>query len=92
MLPLLLIAAAYLIGSIPFSYLVVRLMTGQDIRQHGSRNMGATKVARSFGASDRQIFLTVALPSSVPMLLTGLRLGLLVNFGANSLEWKRIVL
>ncbi len=34
------------------------------------------KVARSFGASDRQIFLTVALPSSVPMLLTGLRLGL----------------
>jgi NitT/TauT family transport system permease protein len=34
------------------------------------------KVARSFGASDRQIFLTVALPSSVPNLLTGLRLGL----------------
>src|SRR5947208_1809500 len=34
------------------------------------------KVARSFGASDRQIFLTVALPSSVPLLLTGLRLGL----------------
>ncbi len=34
------------------------------------------KVARSFGASDRQLFLTVALPSSVPMLLTGLRLGL----------------
>lgn len=34
------------------------------------------KVARSFGASDRQMFLTVALPSSVPLLLTGLRLGL----------------
>jgi NitT/TauT family transport system permease protein len=34
------------------------------------------KVARSFGASDRQLFLTVALPSSVPLLLTGLRLGL----------------
>src|SRR5205823_8243591 len=49
MLPLLLIAAAYLIGSIPFSYLVVRRMTGQDIRQHGSRNVGATNVARSFG-------------------------------------------
>jgi len=49
MLPLLLVAASYLIGSIPFSYLVVRLMTGQDIRQHGSRNVGATNVARSFG-------------------------------------------
>lgn len=34
------------------------------------------KVARSFGASDAQLFLTVALPSSVPLLLTGLRLGL----------------
>ena len=34
------------------------------------------KVARSFGASDGQLFLTVALPSSVPNLLTGLRLGL----------------
>ncbi|HEY4265584.1 MAG TPA: ABC transporter permease [Micropepsaceae bacterium] len=34
------------------------------------------KVARSFGASDAQLFKTVALPSSVPNLLTGLRLGL----------------
>ncbi len=34
------------------------------------------RVARSFGSSDRQLFLTVALPSSVPLLLTGLRLGL----------------
>ena len=34
------------------------------------------KVARSFGATDRQLFITVALPSSVPLMLTGLRLGL----------------
>jgi NitT/TauT family transport system permease protein len=34
------------------------------------------KVARSFGCNDRQMFLTVVLPSSVPMLLAGLRLGL----------------
>ena len=34
------------------------------------------KVARSFGCNDRQLFLTVVLPSSVPMLLAGLRLGL----------------
>jgi ABC-type nitrate/sulfonate/bicarbonate transport system permease component len=34
------------------------------------------KVARSFGGNDWQLFLTVALPSSVPMLLAGLRLGL----------------
>lgn len=34
------------------------------------------KVARSFGGNDWQMFTTVALPSSVPMLLSGLRLGL----------------
>lgn len=49
MLPTLLVAASYLIGSIPFSYLVVRLLTGADIRRHGSQNVGATNVARTFG-------------------------------------------
>ena len=44
----------------------------------GMRTLDAdfVKVARSFSASDREIFRTVALPSSVPLLLTGLRLGL----------------
>ena len=49
MLPAALIVAAYLIGSIPFSYLVVRMVAGADIREHGSRNVGATNVARNFG-------------------------------------------
>jgi len=34
------------------------------------------KAARSFGASDAQLFRTVVLPGSVPCILTGLRLGL----------------
>jgi ABC-type nitrate/sulfonate/bicarbonate transport system permease component len=44
----------------------------------GVRTLDANfiRVARSFGSSDRQLFLTVALPSSVPLLLSGLRLGL----------------
>lgn len=33
------------------------------------------RMARSFGADDRQIFRTIALPSSVPFLIAGLRLG-----------------
>ena len=49
MLPAVLILSAYLIGSIPFSYLVVRIVAGADIRHHGSRNVGATNVARTFG-------------------------------------------
>jgi ABC-type nitrate/sulfonate/bicarbonate transport system permease component len=36
---------------------------------------GLIKAARSFGASDLQLFRTVALPGSVPFILTGLRLG-----------------
>lgn len=48
-LPLALVAQAYLLGSIPFSYLVVRLISGDDIRLHGSGNVGATNVMRNFG-------------------------------------------
>jgi glycerol-3-phosphate acyltransferase PlsY len=48
-LPYILIIAAYLIGSIPFSFLVVKIVAGADIRAHGSRNVGATNVARNFG-------------------------------------------
>jgi glycerol-3-phosphate acyltransferase PlsY len=44
-----LLVTSYVIGSIPFSFLIVKLMTGADIRQIGSRNVGATNVARSFG-------------------------------------------
>ena len=49
MLAAALIVAAYLIGSIPFSFLIVKMTTGADIREVGSRNVGATNVARSFG-------------------------------------------
>lgn len=38
---------AYLAGSIPFGYLLVRAFRGQDIRATGSGNIGATNVARS---------------------------------------------
>ncbi len=49
--PAALVVLAYLIGSIPFSYLVARLASGTDIRQAGSRNVGATNVARTVGKS-----------------------------------------
>lgn len=49
MLPVALIALAYLIGSIPFSFLVAKLFAGKDVRMHGSRNVGATNVARTAG-------------------------------------------
>ncbi len=44
---LLSIPLAYLLGSIPFGYLLVRVFRHQDIRAIGSGNIGATNVARS---------------------------------------------
>jgi acyl phosphate:glycerol-3-phosphate acyltransferase len=46
---LLLLAASYLIGSIPFSYLVARWFGVGDVRRVGSGNVGATNVMRSAG-------------------------------------------
>ncbi len=39
-------AASYLLGSIPFGYLLVRIFKGEDVRASGSGNIGATNVAR----------------------------------------------
>jgi glycerol-3-phosphate acyltransferase PlsY len=39
--------AAYLLGSIPFGYLLVKIFRGEDIRLTGSGNIGATNVVRS---------------------------------------------
>lgn len=49
LLPPALVAFAYLLGSIPFSFLVVRVVAGRDLREEGSRNVGATNVARTAG-------------------------------------------
>lgn len=37
----------YLLGSVPFGYLLVRIFHGEDIRQTGSGNIGATNVSRT---------------------------------------------
>ena len=39
-------ALSYLLGSIPFGYLLVRIVRGEDVRRSGSGNIGATNVAR----------------------------------------------
>jgi len=49
MLTVQVIAVAYLIGSLPFSFLVARAFGVRDVRQVGSGNVGATNVLRSAG-------------------------------------------
>jgi glycerol-3-phosphate acyltransferase PlsY len=51
MSPVWIALVAYLLGSIPFGYLIVRLSAGRDVRSAGSGNIGATNVTREFGAA-----------------------------------------
>ncbi len=51
MTPALALVAAYLIGAIPFGFLLVKWKTGADIRASGSGNIGATNVLRTTGWS-----------------------------------------
>jgi acyl phosphate:glycerol-3-phosphate acyltransferase len=67
---LLYIVAAYLIGSIPFGYITGKLLKGIDIREHGSRNVGATNVLRVVGKGPGiAVYLLDACKGLVPVLI-----------------------
>jgi glycerol-3-phosphate acyltransferase PlsY len=46
---LLVVVFAYFVGSLPTAYLIVRLMTGEDVRRQGSGNVGGTNALRTAG-------------------------------------------
>ena len=48
-MPLLAVVIAFVVGGIPFGYVLVRLKTGRDVRSMGSGNIGATNVLRTTG-------------------------------------------
>ena len=78
----LVIAASYLIGSIPTGYIIVKLFTGQDIRTIGSGSTGATNVKRVMG---KKWFFTVmlldALKGALPVALTAYYMPALRDIG-----------
>ena len=49
MIPILVVGIAYLLGAIPFGYILVKAKTGADVRSSGSGNIGATNVFRTTG-------------------------------------------
>jgi acyl phosphate:glycerol-3-phosphate acyltransferase len=49
MTTLLLVAVGYVLGSMPWGYWLVRLFKHEDIRRHGSGNIGGTNVWRVYG-------------------------------------------
>ena len=68
--------AAYLLGSIPVGYLLVRIFRRQDIRRVGSGNIGATNVLRSEGkALGAATFLLDVCKGALAVLLAALIAG-----------------
>lgn len=90
---LLLIAAiSYLLGSIPFGYLLVRIFRGEDVRRIGSGNIGATNVSRKSPALGVLTLLLDALKGS-----TAVAIGIILSptlFGrvsASQIPWRTIL-
>lgn len=69
MLRLILLIASYLLGSIPFGFLIARGAKGIDIRHFGSGNIGATNVFRVVGkAWGILVFILDFLKGFLPLL------------------------
>ena len=80
--PVLVLIAAYLLGSIPFGYLVVRARTGSDVRETGSGGTGATNVSRRAGKIAGFLTLILdALKGALAVVLA--RMLLAEGFGIN---------
>jgi len=67
---LLIAVISYLLGSIPFGYLLVRIFRGEDVRQTGSGNIGATNVSRKSPVLGAVTLLLDAAKGSVAVALS----------------------
>lgn len=82
MRPVLILVASYLLGSIPFGYLIVRARTGGDVRETGSGGTGATNVSRRAGKWSGILTLVLdALKGAAAVIMA--RMLLTVDFGIN---------
>lgn len=80
------LVAAYLIGSIPFAYVIVRLATGEDVTEHGTGNVGAMNVRRSTGSWTWFVLAMVA--DAMKGLVPVLALVLMTEEGSGNLFWN----
>jgi acyl phosphate:glycerol-3-phosphate acyltransferase len=97
MTEVLVVAGGYLIGSMPFGYWVVRLLRGEDVRERGSGNIGATNVWRVYGRryGIPVMLLDVAkgfVPTIVGVLVSGDLLGVLAGGASMAGHWRPLFL
>lgn len=71
----LIVVLAYLLGSIPFSYLIVKLVAHKDVRRVGSGNVGATNAMRVAGKAAGAAALLLDVAKGVAATLIARRLG-----------------
>lgn len=83
-LPVGVIAGAYLLGSIPWSYLVVRWLRGADVRAAGSGNAGATNVLRLAGKGPGALALFLDFSKGAVAVAASRALGASVSLAAGA--------
>jgi acyl phosphate:glycerol-3-phosphate acyltransferase len=93
----LVVLGGYLLGSMPFGYWLVRLLKGEDIREVGSGNIGATNVWRSYGKGYGIpiVVLDVAkgfVPALVGTAVAGELVGVLAGGAAMLGHWRPLFL
>ena len=81
MITILLMALAYILGSVPNALWIGKVFKGIDIREHGSRNTGSTNAARVLGA--KLGILTLILDVSKGLVPTLMAILLKVDFFEN---------
>jgi acyl phosphate:glycerol-3-phosphate acyltransferase len=96
-LDVLIVAGGYVVGSMPFGYWLVRLLRGEDVRERGSGNIGATNVWRLYGRSLGLpiVLLDVAkgfVPALVGLLVGGETIGVLAGAAAMLGHWRPLFL
>ncbi len=82
---LLAVVIAYLLGAIPFGFLVVKFSTGKDVRAAGSGNIGATNVLRTTGRA--QAVATLALDIAKGFAAIWIAAALTANAPASAPFW-----
>lgn len=80
------VLGAYLIGSLPSAYFIVKAVTGEDVTAHGTGNVGAMNVRRSTGSWGWFVFamLADAMKGFIPALMGKL---IVLGTGAGALVW-----
>jgi glycerol-3-phosphate acyltransferase PlsY len=73
-MPVVALSLGYLVGSIPFAWLVGRLATGVDVRRAGSGNVGAANVLRTGGVAVAVCVLLLDMAKGVASVLWAARL------------------